>query len=78
MLSAGIAWLLPLIISLAAAVLIYGYSIRCKACNRWFALKKVEKKLLYSTKSEKRFRHVYQCRFCKRKQGFEKTESGGH
>ncbi|MFA6721173.1 MAG: hypothetical protein WCR92_07145 [Candidatus Cloacimonadaceae bacterium] len=68
--------ILYLVIALALAVgsvLMYGFSTRCKACRRWFALKKVEKKLLYSTKSETRTRHVFECRFCHRRQGYEKT-----
>ncbi len=73
----GSIFSVSLIVALAivAAVLIYGYSTRCKACHRWFALRKVERKLLYQTKTEKRFRTLYQCRFCKRKQGFEKSLS---
>ena len=59
--------------ALLAAGLSYFHSIRCKACSRWCALKKVEKKLLYATQTGKRTRHVFECRFCHRRQGYERN-----
>lgn len=75
MAAAGSLTVFILIIALAllAAVLAYGHAIRCKACRRWFALKKVEKKLLYATQTGKRTRHVFECRFCHRRQGYERN-----
>lgn len=65
--------IIALALVLLVAVLMYGHSTRCRVCKRWFALKKAEKKTLYKTKSERRVRHTWQCRFCQRRQGYEKN-----